>query len=149
MPMQNGLPLEARSPQANGTDTTEPNDYIARMIAGIREKSELRMRMMQEVHLQCPGPCEDGRLHCTLPCLAMGTPVWTVVGQAMKNGRFGGNEEFMNLLSLGADGIVQSPVPPSAADGRFHLGDRPPVRMDHLPCARALAERCRAFMQAM
>ncbi len=89
------------------------------------------------------------RLHCTLPCLAMGTPVWTVVGQAMKNGRFGGNEEFMNLLSLGADGIIQSPVPPSAADGRFHLGDKPPVRMDHLPCAKALDERCREFMQAM
>ena len=61
------MPLEARSPQASGTDSTEPNDYIARMIAGIREKSELRMRIMQEVHLHCPGPCEDGRLHCTLP----------------------------------------------------------------------------------
>ena len=85
------------------------------------------------------------RLHCTLPCLAMGTPVWTVVRPSMKTGRFGGNEAFMNMLEFGEDGRVHSSVPPPARDGRFHLADRPPVRKEHLSYAAALAARCRTF----
>lgn len=85
------------------------------------------------------------RLHCALPCVAMGTPVWTVVRPKLKRGRFGGNEMFMNMLDFGADGRVRSPVAPQSADGKFHLCDRPPVKTAHLKYANALAARCRAF----
>lgn len=85
------------------------------------------------------------RLHCALPCVAMGTPVWTVVRQHKKSGRFGGNEAFMNMLKFGSDGRVRSTDTPLSADGKYHLCDRPPVKTAHLPYAAALSERCRAF----
>ena len=85
------------------------------------------------------------RLHCALPCTGMGTPVWSVLRPAMKTGRYGGNEEFLNILSFGEDDIVRAPVCPPSADGKFHLGDRPPIKDAHMPYAAALAGRCRAF----
>lgn len=88
------------------------------------------------------------RLHCALPCVAMGTPVWTAVRRHMKRGRFGGNEAFMNMLEFGKDGRFHPPAPPPSADGKFHLSDRPPVKTAHLPYAAELAKRCRAFFAA-
>ena len=85
------------------------------------------------------------RLHCALPCTGMGTPVWSVLRPAMKTGRYGGNEEFLNVLSFGEDEIVHSPVRPPSPDGKFHLSDRPPIKDAHAPYAAALAARCRAF----
>ena len=85
------------------------------------------------------------RLHCTLPCLAMGTPVWTVIGSSMKNGRFGGNEDFINPLSLGKNGFVASPESIASPDGKIHLDARPPVRTDHVPFAERLREKVRVF----
>ena len=85
------------------------------------------------------------RLHCALPCTAMGTPVWVVVHPKMKTGRFGGNDRFFNMLQLGDDGLVHSPAPIPTGDGKIHLDTRPPVRTEHLPFARRLAERMRAF----
>ncbi len=89
------------------------------------------------------------RLHCTLPCLAMGTPVWTVIGPSMKNGRFGGNEAFLNSLSLGEDGFVGSPEPIASPDGKIHLDVRPPVRTEHVPFAGRLREQVRSFFDSM
>ena len=82
-----------------------------------------------------------GRLHCTLPCVGMGTPVWTTVHPAMVTGRFGGNQDFMNLLPFDGDRLA---VP---SDGRkLDLSSRPPVKDGHVPFMRELARRCRAFM---
>ena len=85
------------------------------------------------------------RLHCALPCVAMGTPVWTAVRPKLKRGRFGGNEIFMNMLEFGSDGRVRPPAPPHSRDGKFHLGDRPPVKDAHMPYVAALSARCHAF----
>ena len=85
------------------------------------------------------------RLHCALPCTGIGTPVWSVLRPAMKTGRYGGNEGFLNILSFDDDDIVRATVRPPSPDGKFHLRDRPPVLTRHLPHAAAMAERCRAF----
>ena len=85
------------------------------------------------------------RLHCALPCTGIGTPVWSVLRPAMKTGCYGGNEEFLNVLSFDDDDVVRAPARPPSPDGKFHLGDRPPVFTRHLPYAAAMAERCRAF----
>lgn len=82
------------------------------------------------------------RLHCALPCLAMGTPCWTVLpSEKLQGGRFGGNVEFLTVVEKGADGRL---VPP--ASGRIGLSDAPPVKSDHVPYARELERRCREFM---
>lgn len=82
------------------------------------------------------------RLHCALPCLAMGTPAWVPYHPDMTTGRFGGNDAFMNTLPFGEDGRLR-PLP----GGRIRPGDVPPVRTDHRPYADALARRCRTFME--
>lgn len=95
---------------------------------------------------ECAPFVVTSRLHCTLPCLAMGTPVWTVIAPSMKTGRFGGNERFMNVLKYGRDGHVR-PLPPLASrDGRYHLCDSPPVKTTHRQYAATLAKRMREFM---
>ncbi len=85
------------------------------------------------------------RLHCALPCTAMGTPVWVVTHPSMKNGRFGGNEQFLNVLPIGEDGTVHAPEPIASVDGKIHLDTRPAVRTEHVPFARRLSERIRGF----
>lgn len=84
------------------------------------------------------------RLHCTLPCLGMETPVWTIVNPRMTTGRFGGNERFMNLIDCDGSRLV----PRNSAgipDGIVRRGDRPRVNEAYRPFAAALAARCRAF----
>ena len=87
------------------------------------------------------------RLHCALPCVAMGTPVWVVLHPSVTSGRFGGNDAFFNVLSCGQDGKIRSPSPIASKDGRIHLDTRPPVRTEHLPFARRMAERMREFLK--
>lgn len=82
------------------------------------------------------------RLHCSLPCIAMGTPVWVPFHPDMTTGRFGGNEAFMNTLEF--DGKWRLKVP---SCGRIHPGMVPPVRTEHVPYAEALERRCREFME--
>lgn len=82
------------------------------------------------------------RLHCALPCLAMKTPCWFVFDPAMATGRFGGNLPFLNDIRLGPDGRLMTD-----ASGRRGLDDRPSVRTDHEPQARALAARVETFME--
>lgn len=84
------------------------------------------------------------RLHCTLPCIGMGTPVWTVVNPRMKTGRFGGNERFMNLIDF-VDRRLLPRKRPESEDGLIHAGDRPPTGDAFRPHAEALAAKCRAF----
>ena len=82
------------------------------------------------------------RLHCALPCIAMGTPCWTVMPEAKVDaGRFGGNDAFMNRILVGSDGRL---VPPQGFDPAVPV---PPVREEHRPYAEAIVRRCRAFLQ--
>ena len=82
------------------------------------------------------------RLHCALPCLAMKTPLWFVFDPAMATGRFGGNLRFLNEVRIGGVGRLIAD-----ASGRKGMKDRPPVRTDHEPFARSLADRVDAFMR--
>lgn len=81
------------------------------------------------------------RLHCTLPCLAMGTPVWVAYHPKMTTGRFGGNDGFMNRLEFGPHDTLKTPP-----GGRITRDMRPPVRTEHVSYARELAQLCRQFM---
>lgn len=82
------------------------------------------------------------RLHCALPCIAMGTPVWVPYHNDMTSGRFGGNDAFMNKLKFTSDGRLIAP-----SEGKIRPGDIPPVRDEHKPYAETLARRCREFME--
>ena len=83
------------------------------------------------------------RLHCALPCIGIGTPVWVPFCSSMTTGRFGGNADFMNLLSFGSDGRCQPPlggkITPSTPP--------PPVRTEFRPYVESMSRRCREFME--
>ena len=82
------------------------------------------------------------RLHCALPCTAMGTPVWVVFDQEMATGRFRGNLNFLNILRLDSSGRIHAPI-----DGKIGVEDRPPVRTDHIPYADALSKCVTEFFE--
>ena len=83
------------------------------------------------------------RLHCALPCIAIGTPCWVVPPEAdVDAGRFGGNEAFMSQLDFDSAGRLKPP-----GGGKIGLDGAPPVMAAHLPFAEALARQCHAFMQ--
>ena len=85
-------------------------------------------------------------LHCSLPCTAIGTPVWFVYEPEMAQGRFEGNLQFLNVLRLGADGRIEKSGDRLPPDGCIHVTSVPPVRKEHLPYAERLAARVGAFM---
>lgn len=77
------------------------------------------------------------RLHCALPCVAAGVPVWMVVAPGIEKGRFGGNTSIVNVLAFGADGRL----PPG--------GDCvPPANEAFRPLADRLVKRVKSFMEA-
>lgn len=76
------------------------------------------------------------RLHCALPCVAAGVPVWMVSDAKIEKGRFGGNAELVNVLTFGADGRL-----PRVG------GHVPPPNDAFRPLADRLAERVQAFME--
>jgi hypothetical protein len=83
------------------------------------------------------------RLHCALPCLAMGTPLWFVHHEEFETGRFGGNLDFLNVLEVGPDWRVQ------ASDGQRDASgfvSAPKVRTEYKPYADRLSGLCRRFM---
>ena len=83
------------------------------------------------------------RLHCALPCIAIGTPCWVVPPDAdVDAGRFGGNEAFMSRLEFDSTGRLKPP-----GGGKIGLDGAPPVMTAHLPFAEAPARQCHAFMQ--
>lgn len=125
-------------------------DYVCHAVAKAKGRGddyylELAKKMLHRY--ETASFVVTSRLHCTLPCIGMGTPVWTVVNPRMTTGRFGGNEDFMNLIDL-SDGRLSSRSPIGTADERIHLDTRPPVSDAFRPYAEALAEKCRAFYAA-
>ncbi len=79
------------------------------------------------------------RLHCALPCLAMGTPVIFVDGwvRSKERNRFEGVRGMLNTVSFGG----------GAVHTNFDLAS---IRNqnEHLPYAEALRPRCREFVQS-
>ena len=85
------------------------------------------------------------RIHCALPCLAMGTPVVFVnlSQKETKTCRFGGLLELLNYISIGLDGSLQSNL-----SGQWPINlDNFPVNQDaYRPLAVDLAARVRRFV---
>jgi len=87
------------------------------------------------------------RIHCALPCLAMGTPVIFVNGYHKESDtcRFDGILELFNRIDLAADGTLSNNFghPPGAVfDGSVIPAN--PTR--HLALAAELRRRCEAFI---
>ncbi len=84
------------------------------------------------------------RIHCALPCVAMGTPVIFVNGgfrQASAR-RFTGNDRLFHTINISRDGSVSA-----SCDMNGVKRDRSaPVKKDHLECVEALARRCKEFV---
>lgn len=77
------------------------------------------------------------RLHCALPCIAMETPVWVPIHHNFTTGRFGGNENMMNIIQFGSDWKLVCP-----SSGKLGV---PPIRMEYRTYAQKLAKRCEEF----
>lgn len=93
--------------------------------------------------------CVTSRIHCALPCVAMGTPVVFVnaTGKDIGNGRFDGMLEFFNVVEIRNDRLV--PIGGFHADGEKRIGCDAdiPVKRLHLPFADKLKEVCRRFAE--
>jgi hypothetical protein len=78
------------------------------------------------------------RLHCALPCIAMGVPV-LFVDTAPDPYRLQGLRELMHAVAL-----------PDFLKGRYDydINDPPPNKTLHLPIREALIERVSAFVKA-
>jgi len=76
------------------------------------------------------------RLHCALPCLAMGTPV-LLVNSAPDQYRFAGLRELLHNCSVGQF---------MAGNFDFDINDPPPNKPDYLQYRNALIERVEAFV---
>jgi hypothetical protein len=83
------------------------------------------------------------RIHCALPCLAMGTPVVFVNGGFDKTfaGRFGGICDLFNTVEVDHDGNISSDFDLHAFRENLSL----PTRSKHLEYIEPLRERCKAF----
>lgn len=89
------------------------------------------------------------RIHCALPCLAMGTPVIFVNGYHKESDtcRFDGLLELFNRIDLAADGTLTNNFG-HPADRPFDGSFVPPNPTRHLPLAAELRRRCEAFIAA-
>jgi hypothetical protein len=76
------------------------------------------------------------RLHCALPCLAMGTPVVYVdVGLAKERVRFDGLTELLHTVEVGRGKVERDFDWANLKNKTLHLG-----------CVGSLEQRCRAFV---
>lgn len=89
------------------------------------------------------------RIHCALPCLAMGTPVIFVNGYHKESDtcRFDGLLELFNRIDLAADGTLTNNFG-HPTDKPFDGSAVPANPTRHLPLAAELRRRCEAFVAA-
>lgn len=92
--------------------------------------------------------CVTSRIHCALPCVAMGTPVIFVnpSNNDMGQGRFDGILEFFNLVEIHHDNLV--PVNDFAEvvdEKKIGRNSTIPAKHLHLPLAEKLKHVCRQF----
>jgi hypothetical protein len=85
------------------------------------------------------------RIHCALPCLAMGTPVVFVnlSQKETKTCRFGGLLELLNYISISQDGSLQSNILSECPIG---VGNFPANRDAHIHLAANLKNQARLFI---
>ncbi len=83
------------------------------------------------------------RIHCALPCVAMGTPVVFVNGgfQQAQSGRFTGNSRLFNTVEILPNGCIET----DCDLDHIRKSMSAPVRTEHLEYVEGLAARCRQF----
>lgn len=94
--------------------------------------------------------CVTCRIHCALPCIAMGTPVVFVdpQGKDMGNGRFGGVESLFNIACVEDCALkARFHYHTGMADGRIDGDSEIPECRSFLDQARALEETCLKFVE--
>ena len=94
--------------------------------------------------------CVTSRIHCALPCVAMGTPV-VFIDSSIKNfgkGRFGGVTDLFNLAVT--DGKRLEPKFTFRTDnprGLIDMDTKLPTTDKHLRYVKELSEKCTEFAQ--
>lgn len=85
------------------------------------------------------------RIHCALPCLAMGVPVIFInaFDDPVENCRFGGILELLNRVDLGPDGRVSNNFGLTGLIDGEHVPENP---SRHLSMAADLQCACKAFI---
>lgn len=94
--------------------------------------------------------CVTCRIHCALPCIAMGTPVVFVDAKSkdMGNGRFGGTAELFNIASPAGRRLVASfRYRSDSPGGRIDESTDIPVSDAFVKYARQLSEACMKFAE--
>lgn len=94
--------------------------------------------------------CVTCRIHCALPCIAMGTPVVFVDARSkdMGNGRFGGTAELFNVAALAGRRLVASfRYRSDSPDGRIDENAVIPASSAFEEYARRLVETCERFAE--
>lgn len=92
--------------------------------------------------------CVTSRIHCALPCVAVGTPV-VFVDSSIKNfgkGRFEGVTELFNLaVTNGRRLIPKFEFSSSHPRGLIDMDTKLPTTDRHLPYVREMAAKCEEF----
>lgn len=88
------------------------------------------------------------RIHCALPCLAMGTPVIFLNGGFEGfgnrfNSRFEGLIDFFNRVDISEEGEISNNF---GLKGKIEVGSLPVNKTRHVPYAEALTSRCQEFI---
>ncbi len=88
------------------------------------------------------------RIHCALPCLAMGTPVIFLNGGFEGfgnrfNSRFEGLIDFFNRIDISEQNVITNNF---NLEGKIELDDIPENKTRHIPYAQALISRCTEFI---
>ncbi|MBN2131856.1 MAG: polysaccharide pyruvyl transferase family protein [Sedimentisphaerales bacterium] len=85
------------------------------------------------------------RIHCALPCLAMGTPVIFVNGgfrQAQAR-RFTGNSRLFNMVEIADSGAIEANFDLDSVKTSMTA----PVKNEHTEYVEALVDRCKQFVR--
>jgi len=94
--------------------------------------------------------CVTSRIHCALPCVAVGTPV-VFVDSSIKNfgkGRFGGVTELFNLAVTDGKRLeAHFPFDTDNPRGLIDMNTKLPTTDKHLKYVRELSEKCTEFAQ--
>jgi len=92
--------------------------------------------------------CVTCRIHCALPCVAIGTPVVFVEnkGKDVGEGRFDGIMELFNVATIrGGDVTAEFSFETDESDGRIGANVKLGTTDKHLPAVAEMCRRCEEF----